>query len=729
MARKYPIPVSAGGALISQPDGGSLENVGDANYSLKINFRRLEDQEIRREGWVTFAPIVGQPAPQQYIWDGAMTLIRLAEIVRGDGTRAIVGASATTIKVFNPTTGAWTVIGQGYSAAGLRWQAEAIGGYLILNNTVDLPVWFIAGMPAVTPMYELRDVGIATVGRISQLNGFLFCGNIQFIDSNQLNKWMTGYVNYAVTAQVPQNASFASPGNDAGTEYNVTTGTGAPITLTLPNAQPNPLWYIWVKKVDAGFATLVTLPVLGDQVVILQNQGDIALIWSDGTNFFAKYFPFGVIPAANPYGPVTPDIVENVPYRVTWSTPGVPTDWAPEYICYQQASSANIPLPFATPALKVGDLVGVIGGGPGGGILGGNSAFPNGVPIIAINGNVITLAEPTDAALTYPVEVSVIRWKDIGTLVGFYDLQGDGSGIIGMLPLQGRLQIYKDGSIFVGTYIAVAGSPFSFIEKYVGYNAPIFGDAIVSLNGQYHIYPGYGNRFYIFDGVTYPIIHKPTDQARDLFFDGLANETAVWAIDNPLTKELWFCRPGLVFCFDYLKNTVSEIDAEFDAAVFCSRPASTDKWMVLGIAGDAFTYALVQGAVPITTWLRNGMMAVPQISSGLIQGGNQTDEKMLIEYTPLLSSSSPDMEIEVQINTTYNPSGVLSPQFVDANSNPAPADLPDPAGNNYIPTAFQAIYFQDKIAVVDPRDLDCRISGRILKFQDVRAGSVTRTSN
>lgn len=728
MARRYPIPVSAGGRLVTQP-AFSLEDVGDANYSLKINFRRSEDQEIRREGWVTFAPLGAFPAAGQYAWDGAMTLVRLAEVVRGDGTRAIVGASATTIKVFDTNTGVWDTIGTGFNAAGLRWQAEAIGGYLVLNNAVDLPVWFIAGMPTVTPMYELRDVGIASVGRISQLNGFLMCGNISFIDSNQLNPWMTGYTNFIPGGQSNQNTNFNSNGADGGTQYNVTTGVSN-LTLTFTDAtQPPPTWWIIVKKVDAGFAILTTSPVLSDQPIILRNINDAALIWSDGFNYFAKYFANGVVPPANPYGAPPPDIVENIPYRMTWATPGNPTDWAPQYVCYQTSSSKNITLPFATPVLGVGDFVAVLGGGAGGGTLGGDSAYPQGVPITAINGNVITLAEATDAGLSYPVFVTVLRFADIGTLVGFYDLQGDGSSIIGMAPLQGRLQIYKDGSIFVGTYIAATGAPFAFVEKYVGYNAPVYGDAIVSLNGQYHIYPGYGNRFYSFDGVTYPQIHEPTDAARDLFFTGLSNEEAVWAIDNPLTKELWFFRPGLVFCFDYLKNTVSQIDTEIDAAVFCSRPLSTDKWMVLGIGSTVYTYALVQGMTPITTWLRNGAPAVPQITSGLIGGGNETDEKMLLDYTPVLSSASPDMEFEVQIWTTYNPGGTLTPMFVDSNGNPDPVTLPDPVGNNFITCAFQAIYFQDAIAVTDSRDMDVRLTKRLLTLQDVKAGGVTRTSN
>lgn len=730
--RKYPILVSAGGALRTSP-AYSQENIGDASYGLKINFRRSEDQEIRREGWVKFQPNAGDPVGQQYIFDGVQQLNRLAELVAGNGARVIVGASQTAIKVFNPNTFVWTTIGTGFAPPSLRWQVEAIGGYLILNNGFDLPCYYTVGAPAVTPLYELRDVGVASVGRISQLNGFLFCLNIVEIDSNQLNAYMTGYANYVVGFNVNENSNFAWTGADSTTQYNITTGASV-ISVGPAAVQPPPGWWIMLKKVDAGAGSVVTLPALPDQLINLVNQNDMALVWSDGTSYYAKNFPGGVIPATTPYGRVPLDIQNAVPYRVTWATPGDPTDWAPLYRVYQTASSKNIPLPFPTSALHVGDLVAVVGGGPNGGTLGGDSLYPNGVPITSIAGNVITLAEPTDAGISYPRFVTVLRFKDIGSVVGYYDLQGDGSAIIGAAPLQGRLQIYKDGSIFVGTYIAVPGSPFSFIEKYTGANVPIYGDAIVSLNGQSHVYPGYGGRFYIWDGITYPVIHEPTDDARDMLFSGLTNESVVWAIDNPLTKELWFCRPGLVMAFDYLKNTVSQIDTEIDAAVFCTKPGDSDKWFVIGIdqlagGSNVYTYALVQGLIPITTWLRDGQPAVPQITSGLIQGGNETDEKMLLEYTPLQSSASSDMQMTIQMSTTYNPSGVLSPQFVDANGNADPVTLPDPAGNNYIPCAFQAIYFQDQIAVTDTRDMDCRLSGRILRFQDVRAGSVTRTSN
>lgn len=720
--RDYPIPVTAGGQLLSQPSV-SLENIGDPNYAIKVNLRRSGDQEIRQEGWVKFTPIVGQPVNAQYIWDGALQLNRLAEVVRGDGTRIVVGASATEIKAFNPQTAAWSVIGNGFSGAGTRWQVESINGYLVMNNTVDLPVYYRVGDPAVTPLYELRDVGVSAVRRITQINGFLFLGGITEIDSDQLNTWMTGYPNYVNTGTIAENANFAPTALQATKQFNVTTGAAA-LVATLPALQPPPTWWILIKKVDAGAGAVTTLPVVGDQTVNLAAINDTALVWSDGVSYFSKFFAGGVIPPANPYGIPPADIVNVIPYRTTWSTPGSPTNWAPQYGVYMTAASATLALPFATLALKVGDLVAVLGGGPNGGTLGGDSTFPAGVPITAIAGNQVTLAESTDAGLTYPLTVRLLRFADIGSVVGFYDVQGDGSAIVGMEPLSGKLQIYKETSIFIANYIAVAGSPFSFIEKYVGYNQPLFPDAIISLNGQYHLYPGQGNRFYVFDGLTGPILFPPCDNARDFFFSGITNDTECWAIDNTLTKQLWFCRPGLVFAFDYVKNTPSVIDAQVDTAVFCKRPLASDDWFVIGIGGNVYTTSTSPDAItPITTWLRDGGAAVPQIGSGLMTIRTQAGEKLLTEYTPLMASASPDLEMTVQIWTTYNPGGALTPMMTPA------ADLPDPQGNNYIPCAFQGIYFKDLITVVDARDLDVRFSGRFMRVEDIGGlGSVTRNS-
>ena len=68
-----------------------------------------------------------------------------------------------------------------------------------------------------------------------------------------------------------ENANF-NLGTTTGFQYNVTTGAGA-IVASLPVTQP-PTWWAWIKKVDAGAGTVVTLPAIGNQTITLANQND-----------------------------------------------------------------------------------------------------------------------------------------------------------------------------------------------------------------------------------------------------------------------------------------------------------------------------------------------------------------------------------------------------------------------------------------------------------------------
>jgi hypothetical protein len=716
--RPYPIDVTAGGKLLTQP-AFTLDKVGDTNYTIKKNWRRGKAQEQRQEGWIKFVP---NPAdPNSYIFDGAQLLIKLAEQVRGDGTRAIIGASSTSIKRFDPGTFTWDVIGTGFNAAGLRWQIVVIDGTMVFNNAVDLPVYYDIGDATVTPLYELREVGIARVGRIAEYNGFCFIGDVTEIEGDQLNSFMFGYQNFVPSSDVAENANFSPLTGDAGKQFNVTTGAGA-IVATLPpgSAQPPPTWWIWIQKIDAGAGTVTTLPLIGNQQITLANQNDLALIWSDGTNYAAKFFAGGVVPAPAPYGPPPVDIIQEHPMEVAWPTFADPTNWAPTFTVYMPAASTVLNLPFASKIFTAGQtLVAVRGGGVDGGVLGGDSNNPNGILVTAVNGNQITLAQTTDLALTYPLYVQVLRFADIGSIVGKQDL-GAGERVTCMGALNGMMIFYHSQGAYTAKYTAAISAPFLFREKYQGTNVPKFGDCLISVNGDYHLYPAIGGRFYGFDGTTEPLVHQVCDGARDLFFTGINDATPCWAVDNPLTKQIWFCRPGLVFAYDYEFGTVSEIDTEIDAAVFCQRPNSTDKWFVLGIGSNAYTYGLVDGVTPIRTWLRDGVVAPAVISSGLMTIGDQFNEKTILSYTPILGSSVPDVALSVDILTTWNPG--QAPVSVLG----TPQALPDPLGNNYFTMMYQAIYLQDVLTVTDTRDVDCQLSSRLIEYDKVAAGGITR---
>lgn len=695
----------------------SLDDIGQ-NFSVLRNLMRSKDQLIRQPGWVLFEPD-GAAGPTQAVYDGTETVLRLAELIRPNGDRVWIAASQTKIKKFDTGTWTWTTIGSGYSSQGKRWQVMTTNGYLILNNTVDLPQAYREEWAAVLPDYEMREVGIAAVGRITEYNGFLFLGDVTEIQADQLAPWMNGYSSYVPTSTVTKNANYALLLTDTTKEFDVTTGASA-ITFTFPAGAP-PTWWVKLKKVDAGAGTLITSPVLVNQPVVLAAIGDVALVWSNGDGTFSsQVFPGGALPATNPYGIPPTAITNHFPYEVAWSEFGEPTHWAPQFSVYMPAASATLTLPFASQVFFANQtFVAVVGGGADEGVLGGQSDTPNGVLVTAVAGNQITLAESTDPGITYPRTVTLMRFTDVSTIVGKSLLQGDGSQIIGLLSLQGQVMIYRKTGIYVGRYTGTATNPFAFRERYIGSNVPMYGDCVASVNGDFHLYPGVGGRFYAFDGINEPQIYKPCDNARDLFFAGLDGTEACFVVDNPLTKQLWFCRPGTTFAFSYEYQQPSEIDTQIDAAGFGQKPGSTDRWFVLGQVKTIMQYALVNGVA--SSWLRAGAAAPPYWLTGLMSFGDESNEKDVVSYTPILASPSPDVALQIQLYGTYNPSAPLT-----ALMDPVAA-LPDPEGSNLITMFFRSIYFQEEMLVTDSRDIDLRFSARIYEIDRIDDSGVTRT--
>lgn len=720
------IRIADGGRLNTS---SSLNEVGEADFVRVLNMRRLSPDRLgRTEGWILFKPNSGG-LDTQADFDGTESVLRLAELVRPNGDKVIVGASRTKIKRFDTATGLWSDISGGltFSASGKRWQASTINGYLLLNNSVNLPISFRVEDATVTPIYEMRQVGYSCVERLYAFNGFLKLANVTRIKADQLDAFMFGYANHTAGSTSAKAANFSVAISDHQTQYNVTTGAST-ITVTLPAAPAfdDKPFYIWIKKADAGVGTVVTSPTVADELVSLTAINDIALLWWTGTNWAAKVFAGGVIPAHDPYGIPPASITQRYRWSVANGEFGEPTKFAPAFSVLQAASSTTVVLPF-TPTTWVAGVtrVAVINGGPDGDVLGGQEGYEDGVLVTAIggfnpalNGVPITLEIATTAGIGYPRIVTATRWTDISTIVAEYRLEGDGGEIIGALPL-GELEVLygSGGAIYTGRYTGDAGSPFIYIIKPApkdGLNVPIWGDSIADINGDYHLFPGVGGRFFQFDGVSYPTIHKQTDQAKELFFTGVKASDEVFCVTNPNTKSVWFCSPLRVFSFSLEFNEVTEIDAIVGAAAFVTKPATTDRWFLLSIGKTVFTYGLVTNAVTnIKTYLRNGVAPTAQLTSGLISARLQTDEKTLGAYTPILASPSGDVAVTVQLRSTYNPSAALTDLLVPVQA------LPTPTGENFFTTSFCAIYFQDELVLTDERDLDFQVSARVFEFDRI----------
>ncbi len=699
--------------------------VGPADYVRKVNWRRDRSDEVRREGYQKFNPLSGPT--QEYVFDAALTCYRIVELIRGDGTKAILGFSRSSVRLFDNTAGTWSTIGSGYSASGKRWQVVTINGTLVANNTIDLPIYWNIGDAAVTPMKELREVGISCVGRITENNGFLIIADITEIYEGVLQLFMRGWSTFTVDATQAKSANFSINNTTENMDqFNVTTAAST-ITATLPAAPPTG-FYVWIKKADNGAGRVVTSPVIETTPVVLTTQNDIALVFWDATaeNWVAVTFPLGVIPADATYGTPPSYITQRLPWAVANGEYGEPTQWAPAFEVLMAASSATIVLPFASSVFVAGQTrVAVINGGPLGGTLGGQEDSPNGILVTAVSGRTLTLETATDASISYPRVVLVLRWTDVSSLVGRYDLQGDNSAITSLATLRDWLVVMRETGIYLGRYTGDPGAPFVFTPKYQGSNVPLWPDAIANVKSDYLLYPAKGNRMYSFDGVTWPQVHDVTDQAATLFFTGYDQDDEIYCVENPITKEIFWFFPDNTVCFDFDTpgGTVSSMDKNFDAAAVVHKTGTTDVWFIMAIGRLIYTYGLVYGITPIQTWLRDGTAVHSILKFGLNSFGDQSNEKTLLNFTPILASASPDVDLEIQIYGTHNPSATpvafLSPV----------ASLPTPQGNNFLTLIFQALYSQDEITLVEATDIDARYSMRIWEVELVKAGGITRSIN
>lgn len=675
----------------------------------------------RREGYLDFSPI---PAiANQNVFDVALTCYRLVELTKPNGERALIGFSRTSVRVFDNTLGTWSNIGTGYSSSGVRWQVATMDGYLLANNSVDLPFTYRVGDSAVSPIHELREVGVASVGRMEIYNSFVILADIVEIQEEVLQLMMRGWSTFTVDATQAKAANFSINNTTENQDrFNVTTAA-ATITATLPASPPSG-FYVWLNKVDAGAGSVVTSPVIEVNPVVLDANGESALVYYDIAEgrWVSVVFPSSGVPADVSYGIVPSYITNHIPWAILTGEYGEPRNWAPLFPVYMAASSATIVLPFASTAFIAGQTrVAVINGGPLNGTLGGQEGFENGILVTGVSGRTLTLEIPTDASITYPRTVGVTRWEDVSTLSGRYLLQDDGSAITGLSILRNWLIVWRETGIYLGKFTGDPSAPFVFTPKYSGSNVPLWGDCIASIKGDYLLYPSRGNRMYKFDGISWPEIDDVCDASASLFFEGYDVSDEVFCFDNPITKEVFFVYPDTTLCYDYEHQTLSVFNQAFNAGAAIHKPGSNDEWVVLGIGRFIYTYGLAYGASPFQTFFRDGVASTGLLKWGLNSFGDDSNEKMIWNYTPLFSSQSPNAAVEVQLYGVWNPNASPDTLLTPVES------LPTPSGRNFVPLAFQYIYIQDQLSIIPATDIDCRVSGRIIETELVKASGVTRS--
>lgn len=186
-------------------------------YTLKRDFRRYLDQEMRREGHDYFWPNTTLPIGlQPFPTTDEITLIHEAK--RPNGQRGVVAGTPTTLyryfgldngayfegngtpaayfeeppspntPYFDDNPGSWIIIDSGLASVAQRWEELSINGWSIFNNGVDLPQTYRVEDLRAKPLYELRESGIAAVGTIAEFFGILMAADISEIQAEKLDE-------------------------------------------------------------------------------------------------------------------------------------------------------------------------------------------------------------------------------------------------------------------------------------------------------------------------------------------------------------------------------------------------------------------------------------------------------------------------------------------------------------------------------------------------------------
>ena len=471
-----------GGALLEDLSG---ESASGEHYTKKLNFRRHQEGEARREGWDVFKPSGKflEAFPQIFTGFPSDFPIRLiCQFRSGDNRSCLVVAAGDKIYRYKfdanpeyinknapstwvagdyfeegyidepPADFKWEVIASGLQHVEVTvgdyfpnevsaWEAVVVNGALYLNNGKDLPLVFREEWDAAVPLHELREnpaYRVAAVGTISEYNGFLMLADVHQIHVDDWVDWMRGSDPYGMILDSPEYIQ------------GVTRTTRSQYSI------------IWSYEGDGNrYGTSV-----------------IGTMQSGTNQFISKY-------------PIATSVNGDTQHPMLTFSPGTEV----------------VIIGAGTPLTQE-----VINGEDVGGVLGYSSTELNYSRIkigsVTDNGDgtmtftvvdkdsnpVNAIASITDSELATPLVASVtgymIRLDSIGKLTSVVDLVDDGSRILKMKTLVDRLMIYRDTGYMTAIRVNTA-EVFQFERRYTGPRVVDFRNTLIDVAGRYHVFMGY----------------------------------------------------------------------------------------------------------------------------------------------------------------------------------------------------------------------------------------------
>lgn len=656
----------------------------------------------------------------------ATTLYRFNTVLEGYTTTdyangVLDGPPGALLQPYFATPTRWQIIGAGFDPDGRRWEAVDVNGSTVFSNGVDLPVEYRVEYWEAKPLYELREQGIICLGTIGEDSSILMGGDTTEIDSTDMDTvlglvtsgtvtvYQSGFdrnrnVNATSTGTVVTANTAFFQNSDVGrvivwsngkrqtilsrnseTQIVVAPGDAVPLgrTFHITDSQQVSTSNAFKITASASFFTsemdgkVLSWPDGSVRTIVEVVSPTVAIVDSDWP------IQAGVVKYDNPKAylglenlktavnlsrPNTPLGYSQRQYRAIWSELEHPTRFAVRIPCTFEARSNVIAVTRTNRSIKTGDVVAIEGAGEAGGTLQ--------TTVTGTGPGVITIKDKTVVSGSG----SVTRFSSIGGTAGYEDLQDDGSAILKIARLQGRVILYKDSNIFVGRYTGSADRPFEFERIVASHGRSLyFRNTLVSINNRTHFYAG-RNRFYQFDLVSrVPTPIESADYVSNLFYDtaNIADTEEIYAADNHLTQEVWITCPSSptkTLCFDHVYSTFSTIDFAFTAAAPVKDPSAplvkeTSNWFLMGTSnGVLVQYGLSDKPTDAwddkkAIWYRRNSRPYSEtkasyqatLSSGLIHFGDPYNEKRVTSYNLQFSSQQVDGPVaEVAFYTALN---------------------------------------------------------------------------
>lgn len=811
-----------GGKLITR---AAAADAGLPHYTSKLNWRRDLSDEIIREGYDYFAPLgtvedyLNHPFPGT---GSPLTLVHLVRRPNGDAC-VVVGTSTTLYRfrfdlsgyVENPPLYAegiddlpyfeeptrWQIIGDGFSPNARRWEAEDVDGTVTFNNSSDLPVKFRVEWDEVVPDYELREQGIVCVGTIGSSDGILLCGDITDLHPGDMDTvlkakqstvtvWQDGYKAGAATStgtvMTAQAATFAP--TDVGRVIVWSTGKRSRITaytnpttvsITAGDVYAAAKSFKLTNEVTDGWPGAAdthwdSYALHSSAPFFTSDMKGKTITWPNGEHrrIFEVYTPTLArtdidVPVAadkvyyeNSLAYVGKDalVAAGIPtfnrrqYRLIWSNVAQPDRFASILDANFVAASKVLLIPRACRSLEMSQNVVVSKAGINGGAITDATIQSIGPGVVVIN-----KAAQSNGSGT------IQQSDSVGSIVGLVDLQDDGSGILKMSRLAGRVVILKDTHIFVAKYIANPDTPWTIERIAVPHGRSLYyRNTLASIQDVALIYAG-KDRFYKFDLTSrQPQPVPDADLAANVFFDNakIENTESIYAADNHPTQEIWMVVPGhQTLCFDYLYGTFSVTDtspysAETVKAADYPLVSEDGEWFLMGwsngtllmngLTTETQTAWSVSSPTPwndgkriyyrrssnpynatksgYTATLASGMINFGAAFPDRRQGSLAHDEAHVERYVLGLSS---------QPQITGNNQPVLSVSFYTTINQNSPeyllgtAIIEDAANHGMVPLHSTAHYFRDEITV-SVNENPVRLHNRTWDFEPISSKSYYR---